>query len=212
MIAPGRKFYPVSTQSATDRFCHLAKAECYFDIVLQKRPDDKNASFYRACCRMDLRKYEEAIADFTKNLLIYPKESRYLRGLCHYYLDHYKAALEDFEQELLLNPGNYDARQKRGHCFERMRQYDQAIREFTEVPKLKPQQAGTYRGRAFNYYMLHRHQEALADCDQAVRLDPPNCHGSMPKPTWRPPSPVIFCRVIRPNVQGRWGLAAWERG
>ncbi|MFC7289597.1 tetratricopeptide repeat protein [Herminiimonas glaciei] len=79
--------------------------------------------FYnRGLAYMREKKYEDAIADFSRTLQLNPKvgQAYYSRARAYYALDKYTAALSDLDQVLLLGPANASAYYTRGLILERL--------------------------------------------------------------------------------------------
>ena len=87
---------------------------------------------------LELKEYEDAIADFTSSLnLLQSSISYYYRGLAYYELKQYDKAIKDFTNSIEIDPDDLKAYQNRGDAYCNMGNYDEAIKDFAMVSQLE---------------------------------------------------------------------------
>ena len=92
----------------------------------------------RGMVNLELKKYEEAIEDFTSSLnLLQSSISYYYRGLAYYELKEYEKAISDFSKSIELDPDELKAYQNRGDAYCNLGNYDEAIKDFAMVSQLE---------------------------------------------------------------------------
>ena len=82
-----------------------------------------------------IKKYKEAIKDFTKAIELNPKNDKYFykRGVFQESLKKDKKAIKDFSKAIELNPKCIKYFYKRGKFLQSLKKYEEAIEDFTEV-------------------------------------------------------------------------------
>jgi len=83
-------------------------------IAIQEDPNDAQAYERRGFAYRSQKKYNEAIADYSKSLEIKPDANTYAkRGYTYVmYLHDYEKGIADYEQALKLNPDDSDIQQR----------------------------------------------------------------------------------------------------
>jgi len=85
--------------------CEAEIADC--DEILRQKPNNPYACYDRGIANYELRRYEEAIADFDKTIRLKPDLYTYpLRGMANYLLRRYQKAITDFDKAIRLDPNN----------------------------------------------------------------------------------------------------------
>ena len=92
------------------------RADSLCSRALDKMPDDPELRVDRGIARAELRKYREAVADFTTALKTQPRRADvyYYRAAAYRELMDLKNARDDIEQSLRLRPGDAEALVLRG--------------------------------------------------------------------------------------------------
>ncbi|OGR63625.1 MAG: hypothetical protein A2X31_05435 [Elusimicrobia bacterium GWB2_63_22] len=128
-----------------------------------------------------LRKFDKAIAEYGKAIVVDPKDidGYYNRGISYSSLKQYDKALADYDKAIEIKPsGEYGPGQKgaaysnRGVIYNHLKKYDKAIADFDSALSLAPKFAVAYVNRANSYCYKKEYGKAIADYDRAIALDP----------------------------------------
>lgn len=130
--------------------------------------------YRRAKTYLELKQYQEAIADFTKAAQSDTKDEKlyYGRGMAYLRLKSYKSAMEDFQRVLKLNPDSARAYDGLVAVYVSLNEYQQGIEEFNRRQKRHPRSALVLNGRGWINWSFHNYQDALKDFNQAIELKP----------------------------------------
>jgi tetratricopeptide (TPR) repeat protein len=112
-----------------------------FNTALEKSPNSWYVHLHRGEFYLRIERYEEAAADLTRVLEIYPK--------IH---DAYRIYAE------------------RGDCYRKLSRYDEAITDYGKSLAARPNHAPALFGRGLAYREAGRNTEALADLGRACGL------------------------------------------
>ena len=121
-------------EKALDNYAEAANA---FSIVLDRKPGDYQSLAQRGFCYIKLRRYSDAITDFTACITQKPKEAgaAYLnRARAYQQLAQYSEALRDLAMVEKTEPVQMDFL-LRGQCLLSMHLYEQAVEAFSHVLK-----------------------------------------------------------------------------
>jgi tetratricopeptide (TPR) repeat protein len=127
-----------------DAISHISKA-------IQFRPEYVDAYFTRGNAYNQVKKYKEAIDDFTT---VIKSNSKHLLEIAYF---------------------------NRGNEFYRGKQYDNAIGDYGQVIKINPKHVGAYNTRGNCYYLKGKLNEAKNDWKKVVDLDPNGTMGKAAK-------------------------------
>jgi tetratricopeptide (TPR) repeat protein len=121
------------------------------------------------------RKYDDAIADFSRALALEPDSSRAHanRGLA--YLSKGGAdpdAQSDFTEALKLDAKNADAMRGDAILLSNHRRFDEAVNELSQAISINPNDQWAFLWRAITYARMNKRDQANADFDQAIKLKP----------------------------------------
>jgi len=91
----------------------------YYTKSIELDPKSYETLKQRGNCYHRLRKFAEAISDFSMAIKLNPlcEESYYSRGVCRYLLDNYQLAINDFEKAKEINPQNPEYSKMINHCY-----------------------------------------------------------------------------------------------
>lgn len=166
--------------------CALASS-----ALRSQEPETAREYYERGHTREDQKRYDEALADYSIAIALFPRfvEAYFSRSSIysgHPNLekrDDAKAAA-DLTKILEIVPNYFSARFNRALCYESLGQYDKAIADYTEVidgdTDFSRNANGKddclarthhYRGKAYHWYK-NDHAKAVADYTAALRLDP----------------------------------------
>ena len=125
------------------------KALADYTRCLELKPNDASARWNRANGNAHLRRYDEAIADWTVYINGDTDFSLQLEGKtksiagAHFWrgrifqanLRDYSSAIADYTEALQLNPNIEDAQRLRGECYEQLGEKEKAQQDFAIEPK-----------------------------------------------------------------------------
>ena len=94
--------------------------------------------------KSDLNRYEAAIDDFNKALLLNPNEAQIYcaKGYAQAKLGKYEEAFLDFNKSIEMNPNNAYIYYLRGKIYIDLEKYDLAQKDLEKVLKLSPKDNG----------------------------------------------------------------------
>lgn len=144
--------------------------------AIEIRPNYVSARFNRALAYMSLKRFKEAIPDFSFVLQNNPRDiiSVHMnRAWAYMYSGGYQAAIADFTSALKYNGNLTDAYYNRGLVFHTINQFDLAINDFNATIQLNPKYIQAYYMRALSLYKVEDYQKALFDADLAQRAGYP---------------------------------------
>ena len=122
-----------------------------------------DAYYYRGISQGTLKRYFQAIDDFTKVLELLPDEPKYrtskftvflVRGLTKNNLGDKTGAIKDLSKAIQINPQNSTAYFSRGMSKTSLGYFDDAIADYTKSIKLNPKNPNPYLFRADAKYKL----------------------------------------------------------
>jgi tetratricopeptide (TPR) repeat protein len=155
-------------------------ADAHFSEAIQGAlpfwSDKAKAYIWRGVSRSELKKYDEAIADFNEAIRLDPNNAMAYRnrGATHGRKGELEQALTDLGEAIRLDPNDPLAPYDRGVVYYKKGEYDLAIADLGEAIRLKPNDAKAYwaRGRAFakkgDADQSKRDQQRAVDLDAAV--------------------------------------------
>jgi tetratricopeptide (TPR) repeat protein len=117
------------------------KAIVSFNTALEKSPNSWYVYLNRGEFYLKIERYEEAAADFTRVIELYPK-----------IYDSYRVYTE------------------RGDCYRKLMRYITATADYDRALGIRPNYAPALFGRGLTYWESNRRDEALADLGRACGL------------------------------------------
>jgi tetratricopeptide (TPR) repeat protein len=116
----------------------------------------------------------QAIADFTEALRIYPQfaAAYHNRAVIETRRGEPDRAIADFAKALRFDPDNPATYLDRGRAYGAVGQYDLALADFNQALGLDPKNARAYRDRGAIHSRKGANDRAIADCKESLRLDP----------------------------------------
>jgi tetratricopeptide (TPR) repeat protein len=148
-----------------------------YNTARELDPNSPAPYYSRGIAYVDQRKYDEAIADFTKAIQ-FNKQWQYLfeRGRAYCQNGQFQEAIADLtaasdggadNQHVLLLIHLY-----RGKAYQAQKKHDRAIADFTDAIDMGVSDSEPYILRGASYAELDRHDQAIADFTQALRIQP----------------------------------------
>jgi len=134
--------------------------------------------------------YKEAVVNYTKALMINPKNPEYLnnRGVALSALNDNLNALKDFDAA--IKAANNEVLPEyyfnRGNVFRKLGEHNEAVADYTRAIKKVKGKSEYYNNRGISYFNLKDYARALNDFEQAVLLDPGNKNAIKNRDALRP--------------------------
>jgi tetratricopeptide (TPR) repeat protein len=136
------------------------------------RPNRALAYHYRGAEYLNVGRYDEAIADFDRAIMLEPVKlpTAYSdRGIAYRRKGDYAKAIADYSEAIRLWPDWHDWYLNRGLAYAANRQYAEAIADFGRALFYRPDLISAYIARGDAYLALDNKFEALADYRRALR-------------------------------------------
>lgn len=142
-------------------------------------PSDLEAFYDRGLANEKLKRYDEAVADFSRYIAGKPTNKQYLadgygeRANSYKQQAKYKAALADYNSALSLyvNTNYYN---NRGNCYMSMGDNENALADFNRAIALDAKDPEPYYNRAKVYSSQKLYSKAVADLNTYVGLNTTN--------------------------------------
>jgi TonB family protein len=155
----------------------LANAKRALDASRKRTPgsgDDAPATdfFLAGNAYVNLKKYPEAIAAFTRAIERAPRDAPSFRnrGITYTYLGAYKQGLDDLNEALALDPQDAIAHNHRGIARYALGNSKVAIADFDKAIELQPKLAEAYNNRGIILQKLGNYPLASKDFNFAAQL------------------------------------------
>jgi tetratricopeptide (TPR) repeat protein len=140
--------------------------------VLQKLPEDRNASVYLAYDLYNLGRYDDTLELATKYEKVLPKEPNFplLAGHVHKQSQLLNEAADDYTRAIEKDPKMVDAYVNRGYVLNDLQNANSAINDFHTALKLNPNNGVAHLGLAFSDLQLRHAKDALNNVETAEKL------------------------------------------
>jgi tetratricopeptide (TPR) repeat protein len=145
-----------------------------FTGCILKRPDHAHAYCCRGNAYRNLRRFDEAVADYARAIELDPKYAYgwSCRGNAYLQLGQADKAVADHSRAVELAPQHAYAWRGRGNAHSKLGQPGKAVADFSRAIELDPKSADTWTNRGNAYLRLRNADKAVADYSRAVELDP----------------------------------------
>lgn len=152
----------------------MAKQIEFYSNAIILKSDYADAFINRGNAKLNLGKYNEAIADYDQAIRLKPDYPLAFnnRGIAKNNLNKYAEAIADYDQAIRLKPDFMEAFYSRGLAKYYLSKHNEAIADFDQSIRLKPDYADAFYNRGFTKNNLGKYNEAIADYDQAISLNP----------------------------------------
>jgi len=166
-------------------------AEAWFYLWNSKNPDDEYilralklnpdlviAHVGRGIALDNLKRYDEAIAEFKDAIRINPDSAHAFRSLGDTLADlkRLDEAATEYKEAIRLEPNDAHVRLSLGEVLQNLKRYEEAATEYKEAIRLDPTLA--YSNSHVHYYLgltllhLNRYEDASAEFKEVIRIDP----------------------------------------
>ena len=142
------------------------------DDRLKVEPDAAEVLGVRAAALLELRRFEESVAEFTRCLSLRPGSARLAdifrgRGQARMKLKEYAGAVDDYTKVLGLHT-DWEILNHRGWAFSFAEAHQLALRDFEAALDLNPSSLEALIGRGLARVALGRDAEAIKDAEDAL--------------------------------------------
>ncbi len=140
-------------------------------VLYNKLFDD--AYHYRANCKSEIQRFDEAIMDFDIAISIDQKKALFYvnRGICLGKMGKLDKSIEDFNTAEKLEPLNESIYSNRGLAKAFSGKYQEAILDYNRAIELKPDFLTAYYNRAFSEQKLGNFKNAIKDLTFVLQKD-----------------------------------------
>jgi tetratricopeptide (TPR) repeat protein len=140
--------------------------------VLQKMPNDRNASVYLGYDLYNLGQYDQTLELVTRYEKVLPKEPNFplLAGHVHKQSQLLAEAVDDYTRTIERDPRMSNAYVNRGYVLNDLQNANAAIDDFHTALKLNPKDGVAHLGLAFSDLQLRHAKDALDNVDTAEKL------------------------------------------
>jgi tetratricopeptide (TPR) repeat protein len=161
-----------STTLIKNPILNYEKAIGYYGKAVKMKPKEIRYYEARAYIFEQVKKYKEAIADYSTLIELQPNERNYQKRAEIYFKgDDYKNAVKDFTKAIELLNDFYYLYEKRGEAFLKLKLYDDALKDFDHIVKYgKSDACDGYKGRGDVFYSQNNYDQALENYSKAISL------------------------------------------
>lgn len=140
--------------------------------VLQKLPNDRNASVYLDYAFYNLGRFDDVLALSNKYEAILPREPNFplLAGHVHKQSQLLYEAVNDYTHAIERDPKMGEAYVNRGYVLNDLQNPEQAASDFNTALKLNPNNGIAHLGLAFSSLQLRKGRQALDEVDIAEKM------------------------------------------
>lgn len=121
-------------------------------------------------------KFEEAILDYDKAILVEPYDADYYgsRAFAQSWINKDAEAIRDYGKAIELDPNNYKNYNSRGFVYCIAKEYANAIRDYNKAIELKSDESDNFRGRGYVFKTMKEYGKAIADYSNAIEINSDN--------------------------------------
>jgi tetratricopeptide (TPR) repeat protein len=143
---------------------------------LSGEPETPETAAARAHLLAELKRYDEAAAEYEKLLALRPNyaEGHYQCGACLYQLGRYEEALLHFGKSVDLDQTHADAYLVKGICLLQLKRPEEALEAFGKCLERSPNSEGALLGKGVALQLSWEFDEAVEVYEEVLRRNP-NC-------------------------------------
>jgi len=151
---------------------NYADAESYYDITIFMQANCDKCLFNRGLVRVELEKYNKALADFDAVIRISPTdlEAYEQRGHLRYLIGDIAGAISDLSAVISGSPSSA-AYTNRGVAYLDQKQYPDAIRDLKNGVQLEPTDGEARRTLGDAFFAINQPMDAIDQYDKAIQLN-----------------------------------------
>src|SRR4051812_11870510 len=151
-------------------------AEMQAGIVLQQNPNDAEALQLVGHCRLDTKKYEEALKIFQQCIGLVPDNDyvHYLLAFCYYRKHELDVSLKYLEQAIALFPYNAGYFSLLSNIYYSQRKYADALHAANQGLNVNAEDVACLNARSAALFRLNKKEEAYETINEALQVNPEN--------------------------------------
>lgn len=145
----------------------------FFNISLEKDPNQSEALYYKALSLGNLGEFEKAIGEVEKAIEIDSTEDRYWcdKGNFLARTENYDEAIECFDEAIRLNPADPVIWCNKGFTYLEEDKFEESLESYTKALELNPKYIHALMGLAHVYIELDNFKKAEECFDKAEKID-----------------------------------------
>ena len=172
LLRPG---FAQTASSCAESDAERSILACSFiiDAGVAKPSDMAIAHYNRGNAYAALRRFDEAIADYTHAIALHPRFPGAYNNRANALAAtaRYSDAISDYSQVITLDADHVGAYYNRGVSFAKLGQLNSAIGDLTEAIRLSPRTANHYFTRAFLHLRNGARPQAVSDLRATLQID-----------------------------------------
>jgi tetratricopeptide (TPR) repeat protein len=176
LVVATRPGFAQTTSSCGGSDAERSILACSFviDAGTARPADMAIARYNRGNAYAALRRYENAIEDYTEAIALHPRFPGAYNNRANALsaMARYTEAISDYSRVIMLDADHVGARYNRGVSFAKLGQLDRAIGDLTEAIRLDPLTANHYFTRALLHLRSGARQQAVSDLRATLQIDP----------------------------------------
>ena len=140
--------------------------------VLERLPEDRNASVYLAYALYNLGRYDEVLSLVSRYEQVLPQEANFplLAGHVHKQHQLLDESVEDYSRAIELSPKMVDAYVNRGYVLTDLQNAEAALQDFESALNIQKNNGIAHLGRALAHLQLRQGRQALESVDTAEKI------------------------------------------
>lgn len=160
----------MATGEELEKSGHLEQAAAEYELALQHQPKLPGAGKKLAACYARAHKYDEAIAQYKKDLAVSPRDPDILNdlGYTYYEKEDFATAEKYLRQAIAVKPGHQRANGNLGLALGRQCKWKESLEAFKKAGTPASAQANL----AAMYLAAGQYDDARRSCNIALGLDP----------------------------------------
>jgi tetratricopeptide (TPR) repeat protein len=146
-----------------------------YDYINNIKPEKRFFS-ERGYCYMGLKKYRQAVEEFTREIDSHPPKINSIivsRAVCFYELDEFENCLADCNIAIKMSPRDSYCFYLKGKCYATQKKHKHAVLEFNNAIKIRPDDR-YYYSRGSSLTMLKKYSESIVDYNMALQINSQN--------------------------------------
>jgi len=151
-----------------------------FTKLIQMKPSDKNAYYYRASAYRQLKKHSEAVMDLSEYIKSNPDnlDAYFIRALSKSEIGDRYGAINDYDEIIKREKKAKDVNflmgtvyNNKGYCYVELGDYKAALPLLNKALDLSPDETYIWGSRGELYYKTGEYEKCIKDMNKAIDLE-----------------------------------------